>query len=81
MGVSPWRTNLTHGVSPEGTTGNDSQTIHVAPSGLLDLVAHIHGLTPVATTYRPFGTNVFSPATKHCAILTLVRNARPLRLV
>ena len=49
MGVSPWRTNLTHGVSPEGTTGNDSQTIHVAPSGLLDLV-----LLPTSTGSRPW---------------------------
>ena len=55
--------NQTHNHSPDGTTGALVQPIHVAPihvapSGLFNCVgSRNHGLTPVATTYRPFGTN------------------------
>ena len=62
MGVSPWKRNPHHAVSPEGTTGNSTRTIHVAPSGLVGCVGPLnHGFAPVATTYRPFGTNVLTP--------------------
>lgn len=43
--------------SPEGTTGILVEQIPVAPSGLLSDVGYsIHGLTPMATTCRPVGT-------------------------
>ena len=68
MGVSPWNENPHDAMSPEGTTGNPARPIHVAPSGLrvrFDLP--IHGLAPVATTCRPFGTNVLTPGRVACA--------------
>ena len=34
MGVSPWNVNSIRAASPEGTIGNITQPIHVAPSGL-----------------------------------------------
>ncbi len=61
MGVSPWNENPHHTISPKGTTGNPACAIHVAPSGLrvrFDL--SIHGFAPVATTCRPFETNVLT---------------------
>ena len=62
MGVSPWNRNPHDPVSPEGTAGNPARPIHVAPSGLVDRIRpYIHGLAPVATTCRPFGTNVLTP--------------------
>ena len=61
-GVSPWNRNPRHVVSPEGTTGISRRANHVAPSGLRDRFDPlIHGFTPVATTYRPVGTNVLTP--------------------
>ena len=68
MGVSPWNENPHHAISPKGTTGNPACAIHVAPSGLrvrFDL--SIHGFAPVATTCRPFGTNVLTPSRVPCA--------------
>ena len=68
MGVSPWNRNPQHAVSPEGTTGSSTRPIHVAPSGLrvrFDLPNH--GFAPVATTCRPFGTNVLTPGRVACA--------------
>ena len=47
----------TRGASPEGTTGKE-RTNSYRPFGAFERVCrHVHGLTPVATTYRPFGTN------------------------
>ena len=61
-GVSPWITIPHHTISPEGTTGNPTQSTDVAPSGLRDRSdLPIHGFAPVATTCRPFGTNVLTP--------------------
>ena len=38
------------------------QSNHVAPSGLRACFElQIHGFAPVATAYRPFGTNVLTP--------------------
>ena len=68
MGVSPWNRNPHSAISPEGTTGNQTRPIHVAPSGLRGQVdPHNHGFTPVATTSRPFGTNVLTPGRTACA--------------
>ncbi|TWU20428.1 hypothetical protein Pla52o_43030 [Novipirellula galeiformis] len=67
MGVSPWNTNPFNPVSPEGTTGTITPSIHVAPSGLRDRVgSRIHGFAPVATTCRPFGTKL-TPGRTPCA--------------
>lgn len=58
MGVSPWNRNPHRAVSPEGTAGTVTPPTHVAPSGLCARSElPIHGLAPVATTCRPFGTN------------------------
>ena len=68
MGVSPWIANPHHTISPEGTTGNPTHPTHVAPSGLRDRFdIRIHGFAPVATTCRPFGTNVLTPGRTACA--------------
>ena len=62
MGVSPWNRNPHDAVSREGTTGISTQPAHVAPSGLRNRIrSSIHGFAPVATTCRPFGTNVLTP--------------------
>ena len=62
MGVSPWNRVPHRIASPDGTTGASAHTTHVALSGLVDLVdSPIHGLAPVATACRPFGTNVLTP--------------------
>jgi len=45
-----------HGASPEGTTGVLRPP--VTPSGLRGVGHGVHGLTPVATTYRPCGTGI-----------------------
>ena len=37
MGVSPWNVNSIRAASPEGTIGNITQPIHVAPPGLFGL--------------------------------------------
>jgi len=43
--------------SPEGATGSQTMRIHAAPPGLVIRYSNrIHGLTPVATSLRPFGT-------------------------
>ena len=58
MGAS-WNRDRQRDVSPEGTIGTVAQSIHVAPSGLVDRVDQTnHGFAPVATACRPFGTNV-----------------------
>ncbi len=56
MGMSPWTWMACRNrrYSPEGTTGH---AIHVAPPGLGRVaVFGDHGLTPMAKTFRPFGT-------------------------
>ena len=61
MGVSPWNRNPHHAVSPKGTTGNPTRPTHVASSRLCGCVGPLnHGFAPVATAYRPFGTNVLA---------------------
>ena len=56
MGESPWLGRRNGVTSPEGTTRNAVRR-HVAPSGLAVAgVDSFHGLAPVATTFRPFGT-------------------------
>ncbi len=58
MGVSPSIRNPPHPVSPEGTTGIETQPFPAAPSRLrARLGLGNHGFAPVATTCRPFGTN------------------------
>ena len=47
--VSPWNRNRHDNLSPEGTTGDPTQTIHVTPSGLrgrFDLPNH--GFAPLS---------------------------------
>ncbi|GAA5507616.1 hypothetical protein Rcae01_03073 [Novipirellula caenicola] len=47
MGVSPWNAYTSCAASPEGTTGDSTPAIPVAPSGLCDRdCPRIHGLTP-----------------------------------
>lgn len=60
MGMSPWTWMgcRNRRYSPEGTTGH---AIHVAPPGLGRVgVFGDHGLTPMAKTFRPFGTSGLS---------------------
>ncbi len=62
MGVSPWKRNPRCAVSPEGTAGIETRPFPAAPSGLRARIGpRNHGLTPVATTCRPFGTNELTP--------------------
>ena len=56
MGVSPWPSDSIKR-SPDGTTGS----VASGPSGLHACVHGNHGLKPVATTYRPFGTSIRRP--------------------
>ena len=56
MGVSPWYGIPILRLSPGGATQNHGRRIHVAPLGLRLFGDADHGLTPVATTYRPVGT-------------------------
>ena len=67
MGVSPWKTNQTGTIVPKGRQVTSRKQFMsslqltqlraqpVAPSGLsLRVGSRDHGLTPVATTCRPF---------------------------
>ena len=56
MGVSPWTTVPTLRLSPKGATRGIAARIPVALSGLERVLNAHHGLTPVATACRPFGT-------------------------
>jgi len=57
MGVSPWNIENTTR-SPEGTKGTRAFALPpFAPSGLHRCSCYgIHGLAPMATSFRPFGT-------------------------
>jgi hypothetical protein len=56
MGVSPWYAVLKLRFSPNGATRIPARRIPVALSGLNGVMNAHHGLTPVATTCRPVGT-------------------------
>lgn len=57
MGASPWIRGITSGLSPERTTRTQRPENHVAPLGLGNRGRFVdHGLAPMATTYRPVGT-------------------------
>ena len=56
MGVSPWNGGQKCALSPNGTTRIAASRIPVALSGLERVLNAHHGLTPVATACRPFGT-------------------------
>ena len=56
MGVSPWNVAPNLRLSPDGATRNTAAEIPVAPLGLAHVWDANHGLTPVATTCRPVGT-------------------------
>ena len=56
MGVSPWNTAPSRDLSPNGATRILAARIPVALSGLARVLNDYHGLTPVATTCRPVGT-------------------------
>ena len=56
MGVSPWNAIPNLCLSPNGATRNTAAEIPVALSGLERVLNANHGLTPVATTCRPSGT-------------------------
>jgi len=65
MGVSPWTDERLRVSSPEGTTGT---SFHFAPLGLSRSDAFVaHGLAPVATTYRPVGTDSRGEMPRPCA--------------
>ena len=69
MGASPWKWNTCPKppTSPNGTKGTPS---HVAPVGLLSCGSNrYHGLTPVATTCRPVGTESHAAPTRLVAEL------------
>ena len=57
MGVSPWNT-IDTSRSPEGTKGSPAPAPPFAPSGLFNQSYANHGLAPMATTFRPFGTQL-----------------------
>ena len=57
MGVSPWVRETHRAASPEGTTCGEPIDGPVAPLGLGNRGRFVdHGLAPMATTCRPFGT-------------------------
>ncbi len=56
MGVSPWNAIPNLCLSPNGATRILAAEIPVAPLGLAHVWDANHGLTPVATTCRPVGT-------------------------
>ena len=56
MGVSPWNVAPNLRLSPDGATRILAARIPVALSGLERVLNDYHGLTPVATTCRPVGT-------------------------
>ena len=56
MGVSPWNVAPNLRLSPDGATRILAARIPVAPLGLAHVWDANHGLTPVATTCRPVGT-------------------------
>ena len=56
MGVSPWNVAPNLRLSPDGATRILVARIPVAPLGLAHVWDAYHGLTPVATTCRPAGT-------------------------
>ena len=57
MGVSPWIIETHRAASPEGTTCGEPIDGPVAPLGLGNRGRFVdHGLAPMATTCRPFGT-------------------------
>ena len=57
-GASPWNVFPSESTSPAGTAGGCETVTHVAPSGLGFVWDGNHGLTPVATSDRPFGTEI-----------------------
>ena len=65
MGASPWNAVQHGALSPNGTTRGVEPRIHVAPLGLCHVSRCHHGLTPVATACRPFGTES-QAATRYC---------------
>ena len=64
MGVSPWNTAPSRDLSPNGATRILAPQIPVALSGLNGVMYAHHGLTPVATTCRPFGTETHGKPTR-----------------
>jgi len=56
MGVSPWNTAPKLRFSPNWATRGVARDVRVAPLGLGACRDAVHGLTPVATTCRPVGT-------------------------
>jgi len=56
MGASLWFRDGKLCLSPDGTTRGGAAGIHFAPLGLGACRDADHGLTPVATAYRPVGT-------------------------
>jgi len=56
MGASLWYRDGKLCLSPDGTTRGGTARIHFAPFGACRCRDPDHGLTPVATTYRPIGT-------------------------
>ena len=72
MGASPWKWNTypRDALSPNGTTGTGDAVFPVAPLGLVACgTHHYHGLTPVATTCRPVGTESHAAPTRLVAEL------------
>ena len=57
-GASPWNVFPSESTSPAGTTGGRKTVAPFAPSGLGFVWDGNHGLTPVATSDRPFGTGI-----------------------
>ncbi len=57
MGASPWDAKRNGSPSPEGTAGGQRQRYLPPLRGFERVTRHdVHGLTPVATACRPFGT-------------------------
>jgi|GEM_PF-3460040 len=56
MGVSPWLRDGKLCLSPDGTTRGGASGIHFVPLGLGACRDADHGLTPMATAYRPVRT-------------------------
>jgi len=56
MGESPWFRDGKLCLSPDGTTRGGASGIHFVPLGLGACRDADHGLTPMATAYRPVGT-------------------------
>ena len=67
MGVSPWSEGPTSSIVPKGRQDRSPHPFLSPPPGLeVRVCSRIHGLAPVATTCRLFGTKALTPVATTC---------------